>query len=105
MVTPSNASMNRLVADTPKASYLQWLGVMVSYDLSELRAARMYIKLLLDPMEQMVSHVSDGHPTLPVKGVQESDLLKTDPLCKTYSKRHLIRLEIEIHLIYLEILP
>ena len=78
---------------------------MVSYDLSELRAARMYIRLLLDPMEQLVSRVLDGHLALPAKGVQESGLLKTDPLGKIYSKRHLMGLENEKSLIYLEILP
>jgi hypothetical protein len=77
----------------------------VSYDLSGLRATRMYIKLLLDPMEQLVSRVLDGHLTLPAKGVRELDILKTDPLGKTYSKRQLMGTEIETHLIYLEILP
>jgi hypothetical protein len=53
----SPKSFDRFVTDTPQVNYLQWLGVMVLYDLLELRAARMYIKLLLGPMEQLVSRV------------------------------------------------
>jgi hypothetical protein len=96
---------DEFVTDTPKVSYLQLLGVMVSCDSSELRAAKLHIRFLLDPMEQPVSRVLVGNLTLSAKGARELDLLKTDPLGKTYLKRHLMGQEIEINLICLEILP
>jgi hypothetical protein len=78
---------------------------MVSYVLSELRAAKRYTRLLLDPMELLVSRVLDGCPTLQEKEIRNSDPLRTDLLGKVSSKRLLMELEMEIHLICLGILP
>jgi hypothetical protein len=56
-------------------------------------------------MGQLVSRVWDGCPTLQAKEAPALDLLETDLPGKASLRRPSMKLEIEIPLIYLEILP
>jgi len=100
----SPKGFDEFVTDSRKASYLQWLGVMASYVLLELKAAKRFIRLLLDPMEQLVSHVLDGCRTPQEKEGQSSELKNTDLLGKIFLKKGLMALEIKIPLTYLGVL-